>query len=116
MDQRTNQVQALKRLETEPESYWLNLLKTYFLESPFVLIKGIPSLKKRHELTEKEKDRVAKQIENLGKEGLQEKEKELQEAVAKNDVCNFTYIYDIYNILSYTLISYTFRYQYRMKY
>lgn len=103
MDQRTNQVQALKKLETEPESYWLNLLKTYFLESPFVLVKGIPSLEKRHELTEKEKDRVAKQIENLSKEGLQEKEKELQEAIAKNDVCNFTYIYDIYNILSYIL-------------
>ncbi|XP_060831851.1 uncharacterized protein C05D11.1-like [Bombus pascuorum] len=86
LDQRTNQVQALKKLETEPESYWLNLLKTYFLESPFVLVKGIPSLEKRHELTEKEKDRVAKQIENLSKEGLQEKEKELQEAIAKNDI------------------------------
>ncbi|XP_071875981.1 uncharacterized protein C05D11.1 [Bombus fervidus] len=86
LDQRTNQVQALKKLETEPESYWLNLLKTYFLESPFVLVKGIPSLEKRHELTEKEKDRVTKQIENLSKEGLQEKEKELQEAIAKNDI------------------------------
>ncbi|XP_050485533.1 uncharacterized protein C05D11.1-like [Bombus huntii] len=86
LDQRTNQVQALKKLETEPESYWLNLLKTYLLESPFVLVKGIPSLKKRHELTEKEKDRVAKQIENLSKEELQKKEKELQEAIAKNDI------------------------------
>lgn len=93
MDQRTNQIQALKKLETEPESYWLNLLKTYFLDSPFVLIKGIPSLKKRHELTEKEKNRVVKQIENLGKEGLQQKEKELQEAVAKNDVRKFTFVY-----------------------
>lgn len=100
MDQRTNQIQALKKLETESESYWLNLLKTYFLDSPFVLIKGIPSLEKRHELTEKEKNRVIEQIENLGKEGLQEKEKELQEAIAKNDVHNFTfiYIYNTYNI------------------
>ncbi|XP_003399672.2 uncharacterized protein C05D11.1 [Bombus terrestris] len=113
LDQRTNQVQALKRLETEPESYWLNLLKTYFLESPFILIKGIPSLKKRHELTEKEKDRVAKQIENLGKEGLQEKEKELQEAIAKNDIpvpdeilssvpIPSTHLINFYYIKSYT--------------
>ncbi|KAF3427311.1 hypothetical protein E2986_02562 [Frieseomelitta varia] len=86
LDQRTNQIQTLKKFETEPESYWLNLLKTYFLDSPFVLVKGIPSLKKRHELTEKEKNRVVKQIKNLGKEGLQQKEKELQEAIAKNDI------------------------------
>ncbi|KAK1127835.1 hypothetical protein K0M31_003327 [Melipona bicolor] len=86
LDQRTNQIQSLKKLETEPESYWLNLLKTYFLDSPSVLIKGIPSLEKRHELTEKEKNRVVKQIENLGKDGLQQKEKELQEAIAKNDI------------------------------
>ncbi|XP_017766196.1 PREDICTED: uncharacterized protein C05D11.1-like [Eufriesea mexicana] len=86
LDQRTNHIKNLKKLETETESYWLNLLKTYFLNPPFVIIKGIPSLEKRHELTEKEKTRVAKQIEDLGKEGLQKKEKELQEAITKNEI------------------------------
>lgn len=86
LDQRTNEIQDFRKLETEPESYWLNLLKTYFIDPPFVIVKGIPSLEKKHELTEKEKVRVAKQIENLGKEGLQEKERKLQEAIAKNNI------------------------------
>ncbi|XP_076754478.1 uncharacterized protein C05D11.1 [Xylocopa sonorina] len=86
LDQRTNQIQDLKKLENETESYWLNLLKKYFLDSPFVIVKGIPSLEKRQELSEKEKNRVTKQIENLGKEGLQKKEKELQLAISKNDI------------------------------
>ncbi|XP_017886890.1 uncharacterized protein C05D11.1-like [Ceratina calcarata] len=86
LDQRTNQVEDLKKLKTEPESYWLNLLKMYFLDSPFVMVKGIPSLEKRQELSEKEKNRIVKQIEDLGKDGLQQKEKDLQEAIAKNDV------------------------------
>lgn len=92
MDQRTNEIQDFRKLETEPESYWLNLLKTYFIDPPFVIVKGIPSLEKKHELTEKEKIRVAKQIENLGKEGLQEKERKLQEAIAKNNVFNFIFM------------------------
>lgn len=74
-------------METEAEPYWLNLLKKYFLDSPFVLVKGIPSLEKRQELSEKETERVTKQIEDLGEEGLQRKEKELQEAITKNEVC-----------------------------
>ncbi|KOC67604.1 Uncharacterized protein C05D11.1 [Habropoda laboriosa] len=86
LEQRINKVQDLKKLENEPQSYWLNLLKTYFLDSPFVIVKGIPSLEKKHELTEKEKNRVAKQIENLGNEGLKKKEKELQGAIAKNEI------------------------------
>ncbi|CAK9798548.1 Uncharacterized protein C05D11.1 [Anthophora plagiata] len=86
LEQRTNKIQVLKKLETEPNSYWLNLLKTYFLDAPFVIVKGIPNLEKRHELTEKEKNRVTKQIENLGNDGLKQKEKELQEAIATNEI------------------------------
>ena len=86
LDQRSNQIRDLKNLETEAEPYWLNLLKKYFLDSPFVLVKGIPSLEKRQELGEKETERVTKQIEDLGEEGLQRKEKELQEAIAKNEI------------------------------
>ncbi|XP_054014823.1 uncharacterized protein C05D11.1-like isoform X1 [Hylaeus anthracinus] len=86
LDQRSNQIRDLKRMETESESYWLNLLKKYFLDSPLVIIKGIPSLKKRQELAKKELDRIAKQIKDLGKDGLQQKEKELKEAIAKNNV------------------------------
>lgn len=71
---------------TESETYWLHLLKKYFLDSPLVIVKGTPSLQKRYELTEKELKRVVKQIEDLGEEGLQQKEKELEEAITKNNV------------------------------
>ncbi|XP_043257873.1 uncharacterized protein C05D11.1-like [Colletes gigas] len=86
LDNRTNQIRTLKQLRTEPEVYWLNLLKRYFLDSPLIIVKGIPSLKKRQELSEKELKRVAKQREDLGEEGLQQKGKELEEALAKNSV------------------------------
>lgn len=101
MDQRSNQIRDLKKLETEPESYWLNLLKKYLLDPPLVAVKGIPSLEKRQELSENEKERVAKQIEELGEEGLGRKEKELQDAIAKNEVrivilCNCRNIYFLF--------------------
>ncbi|XP_033325130.2 uncharacterized protein C05D11.1 [Megalopta genalis] len=83
---RSNQIEDLKKLEMEPESFWLDLLKVCLLDTPMVIVKGIPSLEKQHELTEKEKERVAKQIKELGEEGLQLKEKELEDAIAKNNV------------------------------
>ncbi|XP_031827679.1 uncharacterized protein C05D11.1 [Nomia melanderi] len=86
LDQRSNQIRDLKKLETESESYWLNLLKKYLLDSPLVIVKGIPSLEKQHELTEKEKERVIKQVNDLGEEGLRLKEKKLEEAIAENNV------------------------------
>ncbi|XP_076642310.1 uncharacterized protein C05D11.1 [Halictus rubicundus] len=86
LDRRSNQIKDLKKLEMEPESFWLDLLKKFLLDSPLVIVKGIPSLEKRHELTEKEKERVAKQIKDLGDKGLQLKEKELENAIAKNNV------------------------------
>lgn len=81
-----NQIKEIKKLFEEPESYWLNLFKKYLIDAPVVVVKGIPSIEKRHQLMEEEKARVAKQIESLGKEGLQKKEKELQEAVIQNEV------------------------------
>lgn len=86
MDQRLNQIKEVNKLFEEPESYWLNLLKKYLIDAPVVVVKGIPSIKKRHQLMEEEKARVAKQIESLGEEGLQKKEKELQKAVIQNEV------------------------------
>lgn len=85
LDQRLNQIRDIKKLLEEPETHWLNLLKKYLIEAPIVVIKGISSIEKQRELMEEEKARVAKQIETLGEEGLQQKEKELQEAVIQNE-------------------------------
>ena len=70
----------------EPASYWLNVLNEYFINSPVVVSKGIPSIEKNLKLAEKEKERIAKQIESLGEEGLKEKNRKLQEAISENEV------------------------------
>lgn len=85
MDQRLNQIEDFKKLAEEPESYWLNLLKRYLIEAPMVVINGIPSCEKQKELADIEKKRVAKQIESLGKEGLEKKAQDLQNAMMRNE-------------------------------
>ena len=71
---------------TEPATYWLTLLNKYFVNAPVVVSKGIPSIKKKMEMAKNEKERIAKQIEKLGKEGLEKMKKELEEAIAENEV------------------------------
>lgn len=51
-----------------------------------VVVKGIPSIEKQRTLAQEEEKRIAKQIEALGTDGLEEKETELQEAIKENDV------------------------------
>ncbi|XP_043275299.1 uncharacterized protein C05D11.1-like [Venturia canescens] len=84
LNQRLNQIEDFKKLAEEPESYWLNLMNRYLIEAPMVVINGIPSCEKQKELSDIEKKRVAKQIETLGKEGLEKKAQELQNATMKN--------------------------------
>lgn len=76
----------LKKLMEEPASYWLNLLNKYFISAPVVFSKGVPSIEKKIEMAKTEKERITKQIESLGKEGLKKKERELQEAIMENEV------------------------------
>ena len=70
----------------EPASYWLNLLNKYFINAPVVFSKGIPNIEKKIEMAKTEKERITKQIERLGKEGLLKKGQELQEAINENEV------------------------------
>lgn len=77
----------MKKLKNEPESYWINLLKKYFILAPMIVVKGIPSIEKQRMLTQEEEKRIAKQIEKLGTDGLEQKEIELQQAIKENEVC-----------------------------
>ena len=81
-----NQIDLLKKLMNEPTLYWLSLLNKYFINAPSVITKGIPSIDKKIEMAKKENERIIKQIETLGKEGLKKKERELQEAIMENEV------------------------------
>lgn len=86
MDQRLNNLRDLKKLESESEAYWLNLLKNYFVNAPMVIVNGIPSIEKQRTLAQEEKERIAEQIAKLGPNGLEQKELELQEAIKENEV------------------------------
>lgn len=81
-----NKIEILKKLKEKPESYWLHLLKQYFIDAPCAVIKGVPSKNKQKELAETEQKRVSEQIKNLGPSGLDIKEKELKAAFKKNEV------------------------------
>lgn len=86
LDHRLNQVEDLKKLGKEPASYWINLLKKYLIEGPMVIVRGFPSQEKQIEMGVSEQKRVEEQRKILGKEGLEKKEKELQEAMILNEV------------------------------
>nr|CAD7430731.1 unnamed protein product [Timema monikensis] len=83
---RLNQVEDLRLLEKEPEEFWVSLLKQYLVEAPSVVVRGVPSTKEQQEMTDKEKKRVEEQRAKLGEDGLKEKARLLQEAMAQNEV------------------------------
>uniref|UniRef100_A0A1B6DB00 Peptidase M16C associated domain-containing protein n=1 Tax=Clastoptera arizonana TaxID=38151 RepID=A0A1B6DB00_9HEMI len=85
-DQRLNQVKELQRMEKEEMSFWVNILKQYLIDRPSVTVRGIPSLKEQHRMTEKEQARVEMQRLNLGPTGLKEKESILTKAIEQNEV------------------------------
>lgn len=86
LSKRLNLIDIFRKLQSEPASFWLNLLNKQFVDAPFVFTKGIPSIKKKIEMTKEEEERIEKQKQKLGVEGLKKKEKELEDAIAENEV------------------------------
>lgn len=72
-------------METEPKSFWVNLIKEHFVDSKVICIKGVPSIEEQHRMTEEEKARIEQQIANLEEEGLKQKGEELEKAIAFNE-------------------------------
>ena len=62
-------------------TFWINLLKEQFIEKKKIVLKGKPSKKKVMELSEKEDERLERQISSLGPKGLQRKQEELERAI-----------------------------------
>ena len=62
-------------------TFWINLLKEQFIEKKKIVLKWKPSKKKVMELSEKEDERLERQISSLGPEGLQRKQEELERAI-----------------------------------
>lgn len=86
MRERLNAKDLLDRMALEPEEYWKNLVKNYLLKAPSVTVRGKPSKLELEKLTALEEDRIAKQIDMLGPEGLKLKEQILNEAIKMNEI------------------------------
>ncbi len=80
-----NEVEQLVKLQREPEKFWLELLKNTFTPN-CVCVEGKPSAAAVDEFTAKEEERVEKQRERLGDDGLDKCEKSIQGAIEKNTV------------------------------
>lgn len=86
LDVRTNPLSCYEMLEKKDEEYWVNLLKTYCVDKPYVAITGSPSTSLMQEMAEAEKSRLKTQKENLGEDGLKEKAEELRHANKENEI------------------------------
>lgn len=86
LHERLNIVEVLDKLVTENETYWINLLDKYLLKNKSATIRGRPSQAERQRLSDDEEKRVEKQRKDLGPEGLKKCEKELEDAIATNEL------------------------------
>ncbi|XP_073987977.1 uncharacterized protein C05D11.1-like [Rhodnius prolixus] len=86
LDQRLNHMKDLEKMKKEPQSFWVNLLQEYFVDGPSVTVKGVPSIEEQARLTAEEEASVNERVKMLGSDGLAMNEKNLLDAMAKNDV------------------------------
>ncbi|KAI7895483.1 Metalloenzyme, LuxS/M16 peptidase-like protein [Mucor mucedo] len=64
---------------------WLRVLQKWYLDAPHVTLYGKPSAEFAEQQTEDEENRIEKQCEDLGEEKLDQLQKQLDDAMAKND-------------------------------
>lgn len=72
-------------LEGWTDQQWRELLQKWISDANHVTILGKPSASLSQKLKTEEEDRVAKQIQSLGEEGLKQLEQRLAQAKAEND-------------------------------
>jgi len=73
--------QSINQYKDKNGTFWINLMEEIFMNNGKVVVKGKPSKDKAKQITEEEKQRVKQQVENLGPEGLKEKEELVENAV-----------------------------------
>ncbi|KIM85318.1 hypothetical protein PILCRDRAFT_817322 [Piloderma croceum F 1598] len=64
---------------------WTDLLKKYFIDASYLVVRGKPSASMAEKLEKTEKARIAAQIKKLGPSGLAKATKELEAAKAEHD-------------------------------
>ncbi|KAK6028144.1 hypothetical protein OSTOST_05817, partial [Ostertagia ostertagi] len=76
-------LELIRRLRSEPASFWSGLVKKYFT-SPHVVVVGVPSEKMVEQVAKEEKTRLDKQRKELGKDGIKECGEKIQAAIKEN--------------------------------
>ncbi|EPS43054.1 hypothetical protein H072_2916 [Dactylellina haptotyla CBS 200.50] len=74
-----------EELEQWTEEEWRSYIKKWLVDNPHVSVIGKPSAKLAEKIKNDEKDRVQKQIESLGEEGLKKLAEKLEQAKKDND-------------------------------
>lgn len=72
-------------LRTWDSGRWTGLLQKYYIDPPSVVVVGKPSAQLAKRIEEDEKDRIAKQVESLGPEGLKKAAALLESSKAEHD-------------------------------
>ena len=66
LEARLNDVKMMRQMESEPASFWRNLIKSLMLDQTKVVIRGKPSQELMESMGAEEKERVKQQREGLG--------------------------------------------------
>ena len=78
-------IKRLRRLKSEPESFWVEILCRFIIDKKVIVVVGDPSAEEMKRTGEEEKERVRKQAEDLGENGLKGKQESLEKAIAENE-------------------------------
>ena len=81
-------MKQFESLRNQGADFWLNLIDKYLLKAHSVTIIGKPSESLMHSISEEEKNRVENRKKTLGKKGLKECKRTVDNAIAQNDVIN----------------------------
>lgn len=81
-----DKISHLRKLKSEKSEFWVGLMKKYITPEKMVVIVGDPSEEKMKEMGDNEKQRVKRQREELGDDGLAKKKMLLEKAIEENSV------------------------------
>ena len=82
---RLNSVEEFEKLKNEADSFWIKLLDEMLVKSPRIVVMGVPSIELQENMRKQEEERIEKQKDELGEEGLKNKQKDLDQAMMKNE-------------------------------
>ncbi|KAG6820112.1 hypothetical protein H0H93_005259 [Arthromyces matolae] len=80
-----NDIQQYNELRNWSSASWTSLLQKYYIDAQAVIVLGKPSAALAEKLEKDEKERIVRQVEKLGPEGLKKAEEELEAAKAEHD-------------------------------